>query len=79
MPLDNGVGFDDGECRLPFRPESGEQKQKPSIRSRESGLRGLSLKHVDLLSQRQNLQLSRGAGLELNAERRDESQQKFAH
>lgn len=69
MPLDDGVRFDDDEHRLPFRPEPGEQQPNWPISGREVRLWALSLKHGDLMPQRQDLQLSCGARLKVNAER----------
>jgi len=57
VPFNNGSGLHNPEGFTPSRPESGQRDPETPIRRLQLGLRILSLKHDDLVSEGKNFGL----------------------
>jgi hypothetical protein len=69
VPADYGARLKNRKSGFPFRPEPRDEKPESTIHSSESGPRALPLKHADLMSEGQDLDLSLSRGPKVNAER----------
>ena len=68
MPGDNGFRLDDDQEAFPCRPKPPERNPEYPVLGSQPGARTFSLKHAQLLAQREDLQAPAAAGTEEGAE-----------
>lgn len=73
VPSQDGLGFDDHERRSPFMPHARDPNPEEAVRTRQAQpSRAGPLEHVDLVTQREQLEVQRGARAQTRPKREQE-------